>query len=247
MCKSPKILALSACLLLASCFDSREEIWIEPGGSGRAELTLTLPTAGLLLAGGRDGIEARVRRFFDQTSELELDSLEFEAVDRRTRIRLRASARSMLDLVDLQESEAFATLPPSATSAIGNFAVKLDGLDVDYRRSIDLAGSLGLAALAIPAADRENRRLEYIAHLPTRPQQHNAGQVSADGRTLTWSYSLGEALAGPLDQQARIPLPIPWGRILLVTLAVALLATVLGRRLRLRATKKPAEPASPSH
>lgn len=243
MCKSAQFLPLLACLLLASCFDSREEIWIAPDGSGRAELSVTLPGAALLLAGGRDGVEAKVRRFFDETPQLELDSLAFEAAGDEMRVRLAASAESMLDLMDLQQSESFAELPAAATSSFGRFAVEIDGLDINYQRTIDIGKGLGFATLAIPAAEKDERRLVYIAHLPTKAKQHNAGEVSADGRTLTWNYTLGEAIAEPIHHQARIPMPIPWLRILLIVLAIAIAATVLGRRFRLQAQRKKSTPS----
>ena len=51
-----RLLAAAACLLLAACFDIREEVWIERHGAGRAELCYTVPESALLLTGGAAGV-----------------------------------------------------------------------------------------------------------------------------------------------------------------------------------------------
>lgn len=214
------------CLLLASCFDIREEVWIESDGSGRAELDYVVPTKALTLAGGRDDLEETIREVFDSEPDLNLDGLTFEPVGEDTAIRIRTSTDSMLSLLDVGDNELLQTLPQSASGFAGDFDVALKGLNLSFSRTVDLGNTLGVAALAIGGEQREKRRVRYVIHLPKAPTSHDAPETADRGRTLIWDLSLGEALDAPVTTsfRARIPLPL-WA----VALAIVLVAGVVVR------------------
>lgn len=225
-------------LLLASCFDIREEIWVEADGSGRLRFDYTVPTRAFQLAGGEDGIGPKIRKVFDEEPKLRLDELSFVAVGDDTRLTLQASTESLLSLMDLQESEAFHALPEASGDLAGTIDVKLRGLSVDVKRTIDFQKALGLATLAIDREQRETRRVTYILHLPQPTLEHNASRTEDEGRTLIWDHSLGEALDQPLVTSLRARIPLPWWSyvvIVLLPLLLGLAAFGLIRRLRRRA------------
>ena len=230
--------ACLACLLLASCFDLREEIWVHDDGSGRMRFDYAFPSEALLVVGGSEGIESDIRRLFDAEPDLRLDELAIEPSGTDTRLRLIASTDSMLSLMDLKESEAFQSLPRASGDLAGSFEVKLRGLSLDARRTVDFQRALGLAALAIGQEQRERRQVTYILHLPEPALEHNASHTENDGRTLVWQHTLGEALAHPVVTEFRTRLPLPWWVWPLLALLVAL-PTVLLLRWRKRRDARP--------
>lgn len=234
-----RLLLCCLALLLASCFDVREEYWIDSDGGGRARLQYTVPSEAILVAGGRQELEAQIHHLFDAEPAIQLDHLDFETHGPDTRLNLQASTDSMFSLLDLKESEAFHDLPKASADFVGTFEVKVRGLDIDARRTIDFRHVVGLAALAIGSEQRNERQVLYIFHLPTPALEHNAPQTADGGRTLIWKYPLGDTLAHPIVTEFRSRLPLPWWAwTLLIVLPLALFASIAAW-LRRRLTRKP--------
>jgi hypothetical protein len=141
---------------------------------------------------------------------LALDAVQVSVANERATVAANLSTRSVLSLLDLQQSEGFQALPNSATQLAGTFVVKPSGLDVDFSRTIHVREALGLASIAIGGEDRRQRKLTYIFHLPEAAMEHNATRVENDARTLVWEASLGEALKMPFTTRFRAPVPLPW-------------------------------------
>ena len=204
------LLTTLACLLLSSCFDIREEIWINPNGSGRAEMEYVVPTGALGLIGGESGLRERVQELIDSEPDLHLEALTLTSSAGNTTITLKAFTDSMVSLIGMQENEIIKSLPESARGIGGEFNVKLEGLAVSFDRQIDLQKALGLASLAISGNQRHQRNLNYTIHLPNKPTTHNATRTTDNGRTLIWEYTLGEALSKPINHHFLVKIPIPW-------------------------------------
>lgn len=224
------------CFFLNSCFDIREEIWIEADGSGRAKLEYVIPSSALGLAGGEQGLRQDVERLIDSEPNLHLDEFKVTAAGTNSIITLKTSTESMLSLIDMQDNEVAQSLPAAASGIAGAFDVKIDGLAVEFDRRIDLQQALGFASLAISGRQREQRQLHYIIHLPTVAGTHNATETADAGRTLIWNYTLGEALSSPINTSFRARIPIPWwvyaGAALLLALLVLALSKAWKRHMR---------------
>jgi hypothetical protein len=205
-----RLLAALACLLAASCFDIREELWVAPDGSGRAELRYTAPESALLLLGGRAGLEKKIRELVATQPTLRLDAVEIRSEDDEVTLTVGISTESMLSLLELRESEEFKTLPSAGAEIAGHFDVRPRGPGVDFTRTIRPREALGLAALAVGREDRATRRLTYIVHLPVAAREHNADRIEDGGRTLVWDRTLGSALKAPVVTHFHATLPIPW-------------------------------------
>ncbi|WP_193213257.1 hypothetical protein [Luteolibacter marinus] len=220
------------CLALCSCFDVREEIWIARNGSGRAELTYHVPSSALRLAGGSAGLEDRIRALIASEPKLRTDQVEVTEIGEDASIVVRISTDSMLSLLDLKDNEEFQSLPKSAGGIAGEINFKLRGLDVDFTRSVDVGGALGLASLAVGVEDRKNRHLTYIIHLPKAPRETNATSVRDGGKTLVWEATLGEALRRPIVTHFRAAMPIPWFVHAAAAFVLVCLAVLVRRRLK---------------
>ena len=225
-------LILAATVLLTSCFDIREEVWIHRDGSGRIDFSYTVPREAVLLAGGADEIRTTIRSIAASGEGIHLDAIDIEPASSGTRIAVKARIDSLASLLDLKKSEAMESMPAMAERINGTFDVRISPRGIDFERRIDFAGALGLAALAIPPAERESRRLEYTIHLPTAARTTNADEVLDGGRTLVWRRSLGGALEEPLSIAFDAPLPIPWWAWVLVLLIAAGGILAVARRFR---------------
>lgn len=233
-----RLLALVFTLALCSCFELREEIRVEPDGSGHLTFNYDVPRETILVAGGEEGIREQINELLAEEPKVRLDTLEITAKGSRANIHIGIAADSMLALKNLRETEAFKNLPASSRNLAGTFDVELEGTDVRVERRIEIARALGLAALGIGREDREQRQLTYIIHLPKAAEEHNADRVEDDGRTLIWERSLGAALQGPIVTRYSAPLPLPaWLIPALVLVAVLIILGIvkLVRRIRKRA------------
>ncbi len=232
-----RFLAAFAFLALGACFDIREEVWIHRDGSGHAKLNYTIPQSALLLAGGQDGLQARIRELVASKPEIRLDAVDVTTGNDEAMIEVKLSTDSMLSLVDLQESDAFQKLPNAASNIAGTVVVKLRGLDIDFTRTVKVREALGFAVMTIGGQDRANRSLEYIIHLPKAAKESNATSVENGGKTLMWKSTLGEALSKPVVTRFRAGLPIPWYAHVaagLLLLGIVLLVLRIRRKRRQR-------------
>ncbi|HEY1121996.1 MAG TPA: hypothetical protein VGE67_10365 [Haloferula sp.] len=240
-----RLLILTACLLLSACFDIHEEVWVEQDGSGRAELRYTVPESALRLNGGATGTEKKIRDLITAQPSLILDGVSIETQDKNATITVRVSTKSMLSLRKLKKSGSLKTLSESTADIVGHFDVGLRGLDVDFARTVQVGEALGLASFAIGSDERKNRRLTYIVHLPKAAKKNNATLVADGGKTLTWDYTLGDAIRSPINTSFRAAIPIPrylWAMaagVLALLVALTVWATKKIRRLSRRDTSRP--------
>jgi hypothetical protein len=228
-----RILAgLLACLLLAGCFDIREELWVHRDGSGKAELTYVIPASALLLAGGEDGLEEKIRTMIASQPKLSLDALQIKEIETGVEVSATVSTKSMLSLLDLKKGEGARQLPGAALDIAGNFDVRLQGLDIDFTRTVKVKEALGMLSIGVGKEERETRRLVYILHLPVPPEESNAMKVEDGGKTLKWETTLGEAIKKPVVTSFRARMPIPtelWYSLALVIVALTALVRMVSK------------------
>lgn len=238
---SRTLAGLLACLLLAGCFDIREELWVHRDGSGKAELTYVIPASALLLAGGSDGLEQKIRTMIATQPKLSLDALQIKEVATGVEVSATVSTKSMLSLLDLKKGEGVRQLPGAAIDLAGDFDVRLKGLDIDFTRTVKVKEALGMLSIGVGKEERDSRRLVYILHLPVPPEESNAMKVEDGGKTLKWEITLGEAIKKPVVTSFRARMPIPtavWYGLALVIVAVtALVRMVLKWRRKARMAK----------
>lgn len=229
-----RLFLLGLSLLLSSCFEIREEIWINSRGGGRIQIDYSLPRAAIAPLGGEPGIRSQVEDLLQDAPELRLDDLQITEEDDQFLIHAELSTDSMISLLDLSEGEALKDLPEAATKLIGQFQLERVGTDFAFERRVDVGSALGFAALIIPKEDRTERRMTYIIHLPTTARSHNATRTENDGQTLIWDNSLGEAIQNPTTMNFTAPIPLPWLWIITALIVLLILSAVLFRRWRRR-------------
>jgi hypothetical protein len=227
-----RFLAISAAGLLTSCIDGREEIWLEANGSGRADVTYSLPAAAARLQGGESGIQSMIEEFLKNTPAISASSCAVTTEGDRLKIRVQTSFASALDLKDISAGKAIKKLPSAANGLTGEIQAKVRGLSVEFARTMRLGDALP-GSQFIPASQLAGRNLTYIIHLPKAATDSNATRTEDSGRTLIWDFPLSQALQGPITTRLTAPIPIPnWATATISILGIALMILAVRKLIR---------------
>ncbi len=214
-----RVIAVFAPCLLTSCIDCHEEIWLQPDGSGRADISYTLPAAAAKLQGGEDGVRKLVERFLAKTEGIRSPMCEVTREGDRLQIRVRADFDSANDLTEISSGGPVKELPSAATNLAGKFEVFVSGRTVDFTRTISPGAALPGAGF-MPSSTFEGRRLVYITHLPVVANESNATRTENGGRTLVWDFPLATAIKSPVTTHFKADFPIPKSLMIATALAV---------------------------
>lgn len=227
-----RFLAIATAGFLTSCIDGREEIWLEANGSGRADVTYTMPAAAALLQGGESGIQHMIEEFLKNTPAISTSSCAVTTEGDRLKIRVQTQFNSALELKDISASSAIKKLPSAANGLTGEIKAEVRGLSVDFSRTMRLGDALP-GSQFIPASQLAGRNLTYIIHLPKAAKDSNATRTEDSGRTLIWDFPLSEALKGPITTRLTAPIPIPiWVTAPISILGISLLILIARKFIR---------------
>lgn len=220
----PRIILLVATCLLSACIDGHEEIWLEANGSGRAEITYSLPQAAARFQGGEVGVGEMVGKFLADNPAIRSSSHRVTTQGARLEVFVSATFDSALDLKNFATGPAIQALPSSATALAGEVTIRTRGRTVDFERRIAPGSALPGAGF-LPASNFAGRSLRYTIHLPVAPLESNATRTMNGGRTLVWEFPLADAIRRPFSTRfvAQVPIP-PW----LVAAAALLLLSAAG-------------------
>lgn len=229
--RTGKILAAGAALLLASCIDSREELWLFEDGSGRAHVDVSLPSSVVTLHGGTDAV---LRTFDEQMAgmpSVTVDDRRLETDKDRAKLTVDLRFSSLADLTAESTEKPKKKSIPAIRHWLGSAEVKTGWNSATFERRVDAARALPTSLFFRPG--KEDFRRVTILHLPIAAAEHNATSVKDGGRTLVWDTPLSLALRGPLIQRVvvkRTPVPIVLGAIALPVAAILTGWIILRRR-----------------
>lgn len=218
-----RLAAAVVALASASCFDSREEFWLEPDGSGRAEIRISAPAAAIAMKGGEPGVARMIDNFVRNAPEIRDSSHQIRTEGNRAVIELRIAFDSALDLVDLAQGPSVESLPDAAKHLAGEVEVHFKGRTLELERSASPGKALPGAAF-LPAKALDGHQLVSVIHLPAPAFDHNATRVENGGHTLVWDMPLAEAVRRPVVSRFKMKVPLPWGLVSAIGAPVSLLA-----------------------
>lgn len=222
---------ISACVLV-SCIDSREEIWLHANGSGRADVSYSLPAVAARFQGGEAGVGRLIGEFLKKTPAITTSSFEVVTDQDRLKIHILATFDSALDLKEISKGKSLEKLPSSATHLAGEISVALHGRTVGFSRTIAPGKALP-GAIFLPPSQFQGRNLTYIIHLPAAASESNATRTEDAGRTLVWDYPLAEAIQNPVTLRFKAKIPIPaWASAALAGVVLLLAYFVIRWKIR---------------
>lgn len=231
-----RLLAFLTIFPLVSCIDCHEEIWLNADGSGRADISYTLPAAAARFQGGEAGVRRMIEQFLQNTPTIRASGCEVSTVADRLKIRVHGSFDSVLDFKEISKGDSLTNLPSSAGNLAGDFVLKRSGRTFDISRTIAVGSALP-GVIFLPSSQFKDRNLTYIVHLPVLPEESNATRIEDGGRTLVWDIPLGQAVKAPFSTRFKAKAPIPvWMSVTAVggTLGISVLAFLGIRKLRRR-------------
>lgn len=221
-----RVLACFLALLLASCLDTHEEIWLNADSSGAARIQVAMPLNATLLQGGEEGVRKMIKEYLGSAPEFTSHTLETSSADGRLHIDATVTFASAMDLADLTTSPSFEKLPSATARMAGTSTVDFHGLNVSFSRRVELSKAIPGAPF-FPKNELKGHSLTTIIHLPKAATTHNATSTANGNRTLIWTTPLGTAFKRPVETSFTMPLPIPWLTLGVTALLVLLLAATL--------------------
>lgn len=226
-----RIILAAACALLASCIDSREEIWINEDGSGRAELSYCVPVSVARMHGGGNGIHSLITDLSKRSPQITLTNVSVETNGKFTNINVNAAFESVAELMELRSGETSESIPSVANHLLGEAKAVQHGRTINYSRTIDLSGALPGAAF-LPATRFDGHHMLYIIHLPAAAVSSNATRAKDGQRTLVWDIPLRDAIRKPITTRFTIQMPIPWKNVSAVAIPLLLICGFVFSRIR---------------
>lgn len=220
------ICALILGSLLSACLDSHEEVWLNADASGTARIRISIPSAATGLYGGEEGVEKIVEDFIEATPSVTSHALETRTQNGRIHLDLAMTFSNALELINPPSSSATSGLPAAGKEMIGNTQAEFSGLNLVFKRRIELSKVIP-GAILIPQSQLTDHSIISIIHLPNAASTHNADSTIDDGRALIWNTPLATALKGPVDRSFTMPLPIPWATVGVIATLLIILATAM--------------------
>lgn len=225
-------------LLLSSCIDGDEEIWLERDGSGRLEATYRMPPQIMQQFGGAPVLQKKLEDAFAKEPGITVAHIGHRVESGRVIFDLDAAFDDVRTLAAFPKKHLRNPETPdqagSDEALFGSMSLELSGLTMSFNRTIDLAPVLPEKVRSNPAFLGESA-FRYMVHLPAAATTHNASQTTDRGRTLKWQFLLREHTNRPMQLTMKAPLPIPWwiwlAGGLLIALTVFLLVLAVRRVL----------------
>lgn len=215
--------------LLVSCIDGREEYWLESDGSGRAEITYTLPAAAVQMQGGDTELHKQITEWIQKIPGVTSCQCDVLEKNDRVTITVKTEFKSALEFKQLAKEDS--GMPSAATHLMGEIRADIHGRTFDFSRSISASKALPGASF-LPAASMEGRQLAYIMHLPAAALESNATRSENNGRTLIWEVPLAVAFKKPVITRFRMDVPIPWKLVTAILLPLSLVGGFVFHRYR---------------
>ncbi len=219
-----RLTVLAAVILLESCFDGREEYWVDASGGGCADITYCLSASAVAMHGGNDKIRDAVNAFLKDSPAITHSACEVVTEGDHTRVRVRAIYGSAMDLMDTMKDQSINRLPSAAVHLAGEVKTTLHGRTIDVTRTVSVAKAVP-GCLLLPGSAFAGKRMVYIIHLPASPTGSNATRTDDGGRTLVWDIPLSQAVKTDSVIHFNLLIPIPW---LLVSAAGVVVLPTLG-------------------
>jgi hypothetical protein len=237
------ILKLAACisvLVLSSCLESHEEIWLNADGSGAAKFKISMPHTPTRLYGGEKGIRKTITEYIEGTDAFSSYDLKTAVEDDRLHIELALTFDNALKLQEATSPEAMKNLPANSTAFMGESRVGFEGLNLTFFRKIDYSKAIP-GSRFIPKKSLKDFKLTTILHLPKAAISHNATTALNGNQTLVWIVPLEKALAAPSVTRFTMPIPIPWLTVSVAIVVILLLIATLIYYIYRRKKRKPRE------
>lgn len=223
------------CVLLSSCIDGEEEVFIEANGSARVKAVYRVPGM-IFSAEDAEALRVSIEQEVGREKNLRLITNQVEKQKGNRVIILEIETDDVTGLEGRLAEHDPGVVPSKADkilhAIVGRIAVNMEGLSVNLTRKVDLRPLLEEYIGSGSASMLGDSEFRYTVHLPEVAEKSNAHEVSNGGRTLKWSHKLVECSSKPITLSMTTPMPLPWW--LYMVAALLLLVLVWGVYVMIR-------------
>jgi hypothetical protein len=202
-------------LLLNSCIDGEEEIFVHADGSASMKVKYQVPGI-IFSAEDADELVAIVAEEIGGNDALRLITNRVDTEKGVRVIHIEVETDSVMELdgmfddVSPQGGVERSKTDKLWRCLLGTMDVKVEGLSAGITRKVDLEPLLNEYLGAKSASLLGESEFRYAIHLPETVEQSNAHEVTAGGRTLKWRYKLSECKKKPIVMDLQVPISLPW-------------------------------------
>ncbi len=226
-------------LLLHSCIEGEEEIWIKGDGSGRLVAHYSLPSLALQQLGDPNDYVRAIKMIDEREDGIEVQKITFESKSGKAVLHLEATFKNAMDLLKIADRNQSvfveeAQADPAQLDALsGTIEVGIDGLSPTFNRAVSLGPIFPSMVQKSPAMLGKST-FNYTIHLPAEAKETNAHEVSEDRLTVKWTFLLKEYVNRPMIMAVKTALPIPWWVLTILGAIVFMIAWIIWKRLQRR-------------
>ena len=227
-------------LLLVSCIEGEEEIWLEPDGSGRIEATYKMPTVVAQKIGDPDELVEILKNAAARDPHIELTSVSHQTRRGGVTLKFSGTFDDLRKLATFPQRQLRDPAEPDkrvkAEVLFGTTHLDISWRGLSYERQVDISWLLKSSPAAksivrVPAL-LGNSSFRYTLNLPTSARESNSTTQSQDGHKLEWLFPLKNHVQEPMHLTAEGDLPLPGTLWLIPLAALVLLFLIQNRRAR---------------
>jgi len=202
-------------LLLNSCIDGEEEVFVHADGSASMKVKYQVPGM-IFSAEDADELVAIVGEEVGGNDALRLITNRVDTEKGVRIIRIEVETDSVMELdgmfdgISPQGGVEQSKSDKLWRCLLGNMDVNVEGLSVGITREVDLEPLLNQYLGKKSASLLGESEFRYAIHLPETVGQSNAHEVTAGGQTLKWRYKLSECKKKPIVMDLQVPISLPW-------------------------------------
>ena len=227
-------------LLLVSCIEGEEEIWLEPDGSGRIEATYKMPTVVAQKIGDPDELVEILKNAAARDPHIELTSVSHQTRRGGVTLKFSGTFDDLRKLAPFPQRQLRDPAEPDkrvkAEVLFGTTHLDISWRGLSYERQVDISWLLKSSPAAksivrVPAL-LGNSSFRYTLNLPTSARESNSTTQSQNGHKLEWLFPLKNHVQEPMHLTAEGDLPLPGTLWLIPLAALVLLFLIQNRRAR---------------
>ena len=206
-------LLCAALLLLSSCIDGDEEIFLRADGGARVLAIYRVPTL-LLSVQDAEDLRSSIEKEVGSAKNLKLltNKVEKHQGNRVITFEIETDDVMALEGVLAEHDPALQMSKGDKIlhAIIGRMVVNIEGFSVKLIREVQLEPLLDEYLGSNGASMLGDSTFRYTVHLPDAVESSNAHEVLNEGRTFKWTHKLIDSSTSPIIMTLTAPIPIPW-------------------------------------
>lgn len=234
------LLALGV-LLLSGCIEGREELWLNPDGSGRLQATYRMPHVIMGQFGGAKKLTTTLREAAERDPHVDLSEISYRSEKGDIILEFEGTFDDLRKLCTFPQRQLRhpddPEKPVKAEILFGITELTI-AKEISFHRTIDISSILTKQLKKKPSLLRDSQ-FRYVLNLPVSATASNAHKLSSDRKRLEWTFLLRDHVTEPMILTARGPLPVPKYIWVLAGLVILVPAVLLMRYLQRKRALKP--------